>query len=67
MNFKQCYLCSLGYLCFCLFNKKTLAMLLSFFFTYYAWMPMHMGSTKFECDSLGNYYCETVHARVRCD
>ena len=43
-------------ICFCLFNAKTFAMLL-IFFTYYAWKPMHMGSTKFKCESSGNY-CE---------
>ena len=31
----------------------------TYFFTYYAWKPMHMGSTKFKCESLGNY-CEFV-------
>ena len=40
-------------LCFCQFNKKRCGMLLSFF-TYYAWKPMHMCSTKFKCESLGN-------------
>ena len=28
-------------LCFCLFNKKACALLISFF-TYYAWQPMHI-------------------------
>ena len=28
-------------LCFCLFNKKTCALLISFF-TYYAWKPMYI-------------------------
>ena len=45
-------------LCFCLFNKKTCASLISFF-TYSAWKPMHMGSTKFNYECLGNY-CEFV-------
>ena len=31
-------------LCFCLFNTKTFAILLSFF-AYYAWKPMHAGCT----------------------
>ena len=54
-------------LCFCLFNTKTFAML-RIFFTYYAWTPIHMGSTKFKCESSGNY-CEFVKlkARVCCD
>ena len=69
MNFKQRYLFVLldgpmgEYalnLCFCLFHKKTYAMLLIFFFTYYAWSPcMHMGSKKFKRESSGNY-CEFV-------
>ena len=28
--------------CFCLFNKKMCALLISFPFTYYAWKPMHI-------------------------
>ena len=76
MNYKQCNLYVLLDVpmgenplkpCFCLFNTKIFVMLL-IFFTYYAWKPMHMGSTKFKCESSGNY-CEFVKlkARVRCD
>ena len=75
MNFKQCNLYVLldgpmgEYplkLWFCLFNMKTFAMLL--FFTYYAWTPMHMGTTKFKCESSGSY-CEfpKLKAQVHCD
>ena len=50
---------------FYLFNKKTCASLISFF-TYYAWKPMHMGSTKFNYGCLGNY-CEFVTSHARCN
>ena len=47
-------------LCFCLFNTKTFAMLLIFFYI--------LCTTKFKCESSCNY-CEFVkqNARVRCD
>ena len=54
-------------LCFCLFNTKTFAMLL-IFFKYYAWKPMHMGCTKFKCESTGDYSeFVKLNARVHCD
>ena len=51
--------------CFCLFNRKTFAMLL-IVFTHYACVKKI--STKFKCESSGNY-CEFVklNTGVRCD
>ena len=46
-------------LCFCLFNKKTYKMFLSYFFKYYAWKPMHQSSTNFKLESTSSY-CEST-------
>ena len=40
-------------LCFCLFNKKTCALLISFFYMLCMEAQAYMGSTKFKCESLG--------------
>ena len=46
-------------LCFCLFNKKTCPLLISLFYILYMEAHAYMASTKFKCESLGNY-CEFV-------
>ena len=46
-------------LCFCLFNKKTCALLISFLYILCMEAHAYMGYTKFKCESLGNY-CEFV-------
>ena len=62
MNFKQCF--NIFYwmdpireyalkLCFCLFNKKTCALLIRFFYILCMEALAYMGSTRFKCESLG--------------
>ena len=46
-------------LCFCLFNKKTCALLICYFYILFMEAHAYMGSTKFKCESLYNY-CEFV-------
>ena len=46
-------------LCVCLFNQKICALLISFFYILCMEAHAHMDSTKFKCESLGNY-CEFV-------
>ena len=69
MNFKQGYQYVIldgpdRWICIktllCLFENKTCALLIIIFF-YILFMEVHayMGSTKFKCESLGNY-CEFV-------
>ena len=45
--------------CFCIFNKKTCALLISFIYILCMEAHAYMGSTKFKCESFGNY-CEFV-------